>query len=342
MSNKSENTGTLQREDMVLSTRVRLARNFENAAFPNRLSVQQAGEVVNRAALAIAKSPMSNDFSLIFLKNNSPTDNSALVEKHLISPDLVKHAERGALLLSNDKKVSIMVCEEDHLRIQAIMSGCQLAKAYSVASQVDDYIAENDSYAFSAKYGFLTACPTNVGTGLRASFMLHLPALTMLNQIEAISQAVGRLGMTVRGFYGEGSHAFGSIYQISNQITLGRSEEDIMHALEETTMQVIDKEIAAREALLKNSEVAVKDKLMRAQGILLHAYKLTSQELLQLWSDLRLGVGTGVISGVSAKKADSLLSLQPAALSQKAGKEMTNSQRDIFRAECVKLILAEE
>lgn len=327
-------------EQMVLSTRIRLARNFEGMPFPNRLSPQQAGEVVDRAASAIAKSPMGSDFSLIFLKSNTPTENNALVERHLVSPDLLKHVDRGAVLLSKEKNISIMICEEDHLRIQAIMDGCELDGAYELASKADDIIAQSERYAYSDRYGFLTACPTNVGTGMRASFMLHLPTLTMLGQVEAIGQAVGRLGMTVRGFYGEGSRAFGSIYQISNQVTLGRSEKDTLRTLEEVAMQVIEKEQNARDMLLEHNDSQIRDKLLRSYGILRYAHKLGSQELLQLWSDVRLGVSLGMIDEIDTQTADSLLLLQPAELIQRAKKEMTAGQRDIFRAECAKLILS--
>jgi len=174
---------------------------------------------------------------------------------------------------------------------------------------------------------------------MRASFMLHLPALTMARQIEAVGQAVGRLGLTIRGFYGEGSKAYGSIYQLSNQITLGRSEEDIMKSLEDTAMQVIEKEASARRFILKNNESDIKDKLLRSYGVLLYAYRLGSYELLQLWSDLRMAISLGVITDVSRKTADTLLLLQPAELMQRAKREMSGPERDIFRAECVKLIL---
>lgn len=328
------------RSGVVMSTRVRLARNFADLPFPHMASDDQSQQVINRAAAAIAKSPAANDFRLIFIKDNDDTANNAMIEEHLISPDLIRHRSSAAVLINSGHSISIMVGEEDHLRIQSLVDGCDLRGAYAAADLVDGYISSREEYAFSQRLGYLTACPSNLGTGMRASFMLHLPALTMAQQIEAVTRAVGRLGLTVRGFYGEGSKAQGAIYQLSNQVTLGHSEEEILHNLEVTADQVISKEMQAREFFLKNNEADIRNRLMRSFGILKYAYKIDSNELLQLWSDLRMAISMGVNTQVSAQTADKLLALRPAELNRLAGRDMTAAERDLYRAQRVKEILA--
>jgi protein arginine kinase len=326
-------------EDIVLSTRVRLARNFADTPFPGMQTPQQAQQVIDRVAGAVSKSPMAYDFSLTYLKNNTEDENRSMVEQHMISPDLIAHSDSGAVLISRDKSLSIMIGEEDHLRIQAIFNGFALPQALERAFEAENAIAAQAPFAFDETFGYLTACPTNTGTGMRASCMLHLPALTMTHQIEAVTRAVGTLGFAVRGFYGEGSKARGCLYQLSNQITLGRSEEEIVRALKDTANQVIDREAQARRYLAEKSGAALKDRLLRSYGVLTWACQLSSDELLQMWSDLRLALSLGYLTCVSAAQADALLLLQPATLTLRAKTEMTPAQRDIFRAQCVKNIL---
>ena len=329
-------------ESVVLSTRVRLARNLKDLPFPNMQSADQAQQVIDRTALALSRSDMKNDFALTYLRANSESENIALIEDHLISPDLVKASQRAAVFINKEKTLSIMVGEEDDIRIQAIMNGRSLNEALDLANKADDSIAENETYAFHDTLGYLTACPSNTGTGMRASLMLHLPALTVTHQIEQIGRAVSRLGLTIRGFYGEGSQASGSIYQLSNQVTLGFSENDIVKMLNDTADQIIEREMKARYSIYNSNKTKFSDKLMRSFGMLKYAMSIDSKELYKFWSDLRLAISLGIQTEITNETADKLLSLQPAELSRLAGKAMTPEERDIYRAQCVKNILNEQ
>ncbi len=327
--------------DVVLSSRVRLARNVWDTPFPHRLSGEQSQQVINLLANAVAKSPISGEFTLTFLKDNSAVQNQALVEKHLISLDLTKNAQNAAVLISKKEDLSLMMGEEDHLRIQAILDGLSIDEAYKKASEIDALIAQSVRFAYDDDFGYLTACPTNLGTGMRASCMMHLPGLTMAGQIEALGRTLGRMGFTVRGFYGEGTKAYGSIYQLSNQVTLGKSEQELLSQLKETAQQVIARERGARRLLLEKNGIILKDRLLRSYGVLRYAAKLTTKELLQLWSETRFAVSENVLTEIDIATCDKLLTLQSAQLAVSQEEKLTDLARDTLRAKLVKKILDE-
>ncbi|RKJ19482.1 ATP--guanido phosphotransferase, partial [Butyricicoccus sp. 1XD8-22] len=216
-----------------------------------------------------------------------------LVEKHLISPRLAEHATHGAVLLSDQEDISIMINEEDHIRIQCLFPGLQISEALERANVIDNILEERIDYAFDEKLGYLTSCPTNVGTGLRASVMVHLPALILTHQMNRIIPAINQLGLVVRGIYGEGSEALGNIFQISNQITLGKSEEDIIGDLISVVQQIVAQERAAREALVKTSSIQLENKVFRSYGILANSRIIETKEASECLSDVRLGIDTG-------------------------------------------------
>src|SRR5699024_10610610 len=256
-----------------------------------------------------------------------------LVEKHLISPHLAKKAEKAGALISENEQVSIMINEEDHLRIQLYFSGLQLTKALEEAFAIDDWIEENVNYAFDEEKGYLTSCPTNLGTGLRASVMMHLPALVKTNQMSQMIPAINQLGLVVRGIYGEGSEAIGNLFQISNQVTLGKSEEEIIEDLLSVVSQLINHERAARKRFVDQSMIRLENTVFRSYGILQHSRIIESVEAAQRISDLRLGIDLGIIENVSQNILNELMILtQPAFLQHYSKKALTPNERDVYRA----------
>lgn len=325
--------------DIVLSSRIRLARNLKDIVFPTIASTEDLDRVIQLFHNSFHNSEYRNlgIFELIKMNDIELIEKRVLVEKHLISPHLSDVSERGAVILSENEEISIMVNEEDHVRIQCIFPGFQLNEALHVANSIDDWIEEKVDFAFDEKRGYLTSCPTNVGTGLRASVMMHLPALILTNQINRIIPAINQLGLVVRGIYGEGSEAQGNIFQISNQITLGKSEEDIVEDLRSVVAQVIAQERAAREMVLKSSQIQLEDKVWRSYGTLAHSRIIQSSEASQCLSDLRLGIDLGFIKNVSRTILNELMVLtQPGFLQQFAGKKLTPDERDIRRATLIR------
>jgi len=266
-----------------------------------------------------------------------PIEKRVLVEKHLISPHLAEDSPFGACLLSENEEISIMINEEDHIRIQCLFPGLQLAEALEAASELDDWIEGHVNYAFDERLGYLTSCPTNVGTGLRASVMMHLPALVLTQQINRIIPAINQLGLVVRGTYGEGSEALGNIFQISNQLTLGKSEEDIIADLHTIVQQLIAQERAARQALVKTLGIQLEDKVFRSYGILANCRVIESKEAAQCLSDVRLGIDLGYIKNVSRNILNELMILtQPGFLQQYAGGALRPEERDVRRAALIR------
>lgn len=263
-----------------------------------------------------------------------------LIEKHLISPALVSSKIKSAVAIDQNENISIMINEEDHLRIQVLYRGQNIQMAWEDANRIDDFLEEHLPYAYDETWGYLTSCPTNVGTGLRASFMLHLPALTLLGYMKEIIETITKLGIAVRGFYGEGSEVVGNLYQISNQITLGQPEEDIIANVISITNQIIEQERQARLKLLNENRAFIEDKVYRSFGILKYARNISSNEALRLISDVRMGISMGIIKEVTIDKIDVLLNLiQPAMIQDYFGREMTPEERDIKRAELIRKIL---
>ncbi|WLR50934.1 protein arginine kinase [Bacillus tianshenii] len=325
--------------DIVLSSRIRLARNMQEVPFPTVASTEALAKVISLFQEYFSNQHLDGVGKLELLPMNEmePIEKRVLVEKHLISPHLAEVSEAGAVVLSENEQISIMLNEEDHIRIQCLYPGLQLTEALHAATTLDDWIESKADYAFDEKRGYLTTCPTNVGTGMRASVMMHLPALVLTNQMNRIVPAINQLGLVVRGIYGEGSEAQGNIFQISNQITLGKSEQDIVEDLQSVVAQLIAQERSAREALLQSSRIQLEDRVFRSYGILAHSRIIQSKEASQCLSDMRLGIDLGFIKNVSRNILNELMILtQPGFLQQYAGKGLTPNERDIRRASLIR------
>lgn len=328
-----------EQENIVISSRIRLARNIKELPFPHRLDQNNGKKCLQMISDVCQKGQASllSSMELETFDHLGVLDRQMLVEKHLISP---AHAEaddasRG-ILLNQDGSLAIMLNEEDHLRIQCLLPGLQLTECYTRAQQIDDDLEAEMEYAFDERNGYLTACPTNVGTGLRASVMLHLPALQMTGQSNQILQNVGQLGMTVRGLYGEGTEAAGNFFQMSNQITMGQTEEEICNHLQAVTEQLVEQERILRERLQVDLKYQLEDKIGRAYGVLSHARLINSNEALGLLSDVRLGLDLGILKGVKSFALNELvIAIRPAHLQKRAEKEMDAMARDIKRAEVI-------
>lgn len=330
---------------IVISSRVRLARNLNKFNFPYLLDEQSGQEVLRLAQDALTSEEMRQQVGGIDFaqtKDLSSLDLLLLVEKHLISPQLAEEgkAERG-IALSGDEAISVMVNEEDHLRLQVLLPALQLKEAWSIASQVDDLLESKLDYAFDEQYGYLTCCPTNVGTGLRASVMMHLPAIAMTNQADKFFMSLSKLGFTVRGLYGEGTQAKGNLFQISNQVTLGHSEEEIIANLESVCSQIIEQEELMRDKLRKDGLARLEDLVFRSYGILTNAYIISSEEAMVHLSNVRLGLDMGLLKDVQNRKLNELLvMIRPAFLRKLAGKEIDAFNRDFKRAELIRETLS--
>ncbi|MEB1809850.1 MAG: protein arginine kinase [Bacillaceae bacterium] len=325
--------------DIVLSSRIRLARNLKDFTFPILATMEEAKLIVNHISTNLMKNPYNSvgQLELLHMDDLKANVKKVLVEKHLISPHLSEESKHGAVLLSEDESVSIMINEEDHLRIQCLFSGFQLSEGLVLASGLDDWIEDKLTYAFDEKRGYLTSCPTNVGTGLRASVMMHLPALVMTQQLNKILPAINQLGLVVRGIYGEGSEALGNLFQISNQMTLGKSEQDIVEDLRGVVMQLIQQERSAREMLLQSSKIQLEDRVYRSFGVLSNSRIMESKEAAQRLSEVRLGIDLGLIEGISGNILNELMILtQPGFLQQFAGETLSPNQRDERRAALIR------
>ena len=322
--------------DIVLSTRIRLARNIDEYPFPARLNAQGKKEVCEKVR-DLLLSQKEWDFSYTQMKDLSKAQRISLAERHLISPDFISQQD-GALILTDDEAISIMLCEEDHIRLQVMMSGLALKEAYSVADKIDNILSAGLNYAFDERIGYLTQCPTNLGTAMRASVMLHLPALTKCGQIGRLASTVSKLGLVIRGARGEGTSPKGEIYQLSNQITLGISEEEALDNLQSIALQLVAQERAAAQSLMENP--AQEDKMWRALGILKNARMLSCDEFMELASLVRMGARAGNID-VDIKKLNEITySVQPATINAHEGRELTAQQRDIMRADMVRKVFA--
>lgn len=280
--------------DIVISTRVRLARNLDAVPFPGSLKDKTEASAKITDAIRNGNSTLSKDLELIMLDKENAQSKERLAEEHLISPQLLEGSGKS-VFISKDKTMSVMLMEEDHIRLQVIMAGNALDEAYDLADKVDNVIEEGVTYAFDENFGYLTACPTNAGTGMRASLMLHLPALALTKKLSNVISSAGGMGIAVRGLYGEGTGAYGNFYQISNQITMGISEKEIIERLKNVTGRIIDMEKQAREFLMKNSTAALSDKFYRSYGTLKFARAISSAEAKALLSDVMLGRSMGII-----------------------------------------------
>lgn len=316
-------------DDIVVSTRIRLARNLPGIPFPARMTNEQRRELNLKVKSAIEDSntPFSKSLKYIDMGDIPHTEIQAMVERHIISPEFAAENSERAIILSSDESISIMIGEEDHVRIQVILGGLQLEEAYDTAERLDALLYGSLHFAFDRNLGFLTECPTNLGTGLRASVMLHLPVIESSGEISRLADSVGKIGFTVRGMYGEGSKAKASMYQVSNQITLGISEKNALDNLKIITQQLIEKERGEREGL---NRIKLEDMCFRALGTLQNCRILSSEEMMNLLSLIKLGLSMGIIkSDVLPVKL--LVEGQTYMLMKKYG-QMEPEERDIYRA----------
>lgn len=328
--------------DVVISSRVRLARNLAGFNFVSRASKAERLQVMELAQQRIMSGSLASAVMWVSMADLPAVDRSVLVERHLISKQHAKGDEPRAVAISNpDERLSIMVNEEDHLRIQVIRAGLGLSDAFAQIDEVDDRLESQMDYAYSPRFGYLTACPTNVGTGIRVSVMLHLPALKMTGEIEKVRRAAKGMSLAVRGFYGEGSDAVGDFYQLSNQTTLGKTERGVLQEFEQSIVpKVVEYERAARRSLAEKRRAIFEDSVFRALGTLRHARLLKADEATTLLGLVRLGVATGVVEGVDLRTVNQLLLMtQPAHLQKGARKDLDQATRRVERARMTRTML---
>ncbi|MBI4309235.1 MAG: protein arginine kinase [Candidatus Omnitrophica bacterium] len=329
--------GTGPSANIVMSSRIRLARNLDPAVFTNKAGKKNLESVFIAVEKAAGNISLFKGASLFRMVELDPVDRQLLVERHLMSHEHASNPEGKGLLVSTEEVVSVMINEEDHLRIQVMRSGLNLTDAWSIINAIDDAFAREFKYAFLPNWGYLTACPTNTGTAMRGSVMVHLPALVMTKQINKVLAAISKLSFASRGFYGEGTQASGNFYQISNQVSLGHSEADIIQNINGLIRQVIEQEEQARQALLVQSRPMLEDKICRSWGLLKTARIISSQEAIELFSMARLGVDMGILKNVDHKAINELfIVIQPAHLQKIEGKKLNAFERDTKRAAVIR------
>lgn len=330
--------------DVVISSRIRLARNLTNYPFSQKLSNNQAIELVEELnrLIPVLESKLLVKINGYTLSSIDDTNKTAMIERHVVSPQLVTKKQSTGLIVSADEKISVMVNEEDHLRIQSITSGMNLKEAYTIANQVDDILEENLDYAFHDKYGYLTSCPTNLGTGLRASYMLFLPALSFSKRVVPLVEELSQYGIALRGTYGEATKSIGHLYQISNQKTLGRREEEIIDSLNKIVEQVVKQERDQREYIITNNYKEIEDKIFRSYGILKYARQISSKDALTLLAQVKLGLDTNIIKlSDNCNIYDLMVKTQPGNLQYYYDEDLRDDQRNHYRAELIRKNLSE-
>jgi protein arginine kinase len=322
---------------IVMSSRVRLARNVRDAAFPGWAKKPERVKILEMIRPAVESLPeMKGAFSEA-MDNLGALDKQILVERHLISREHAAKSSGSGLVLNREESFCVMVNEEDHLRMQALRPGLQLRQAWGAIDHLDSELEKKLDYAFDSELGYLTACPTNLGTGIRVSAMLHLPGLVLGEQINPIIQSVNKLGLAVRGLYGEGTEALGNVFQVSNQMTLGETETTIVERLEKVLSQIIEHEENARQTLLEKKPKVVFNHIGRAYGILANAHSISSKETMNLLSLMRLGVDMGLFPGAERSLVDELfIQTQPAHLQKQFSDKLSAEERDLLRADMVR------
>lgn len=325
--------------DVVISSRVRLARNLDNYPFSSKITEEQANSLVNEVK-GVSSSLSEKDNRRYYACNISTLsdiDKTAMVERHIVSPLLAQKEQTTGLILSEDETISIMINEEDHVRIQAIVGGMNLEKAYQEADRIDDIAYEKLHFAYDEKYGYLTSCPTNAGTGMRASCMVFLPALSSARLIQKLIEEVGKYGVTIRGIYGEGTKSLGNIYQISNQKTMGNSESEIIENLKRIVFQVVKQERKRREYMLSVSTDEIEDQVFRSYGVLKYARQISSEDAMALLSQLKFGADCGLVKFDKEFNVHKLMmGVQPGSLQWTLGKNVGSLTRDQSRAEYIR------
>lgn len=326
---------SLSREDIVLSSRIRLARNIFGEPFPNKLNKEQGREISKKISDSLP-GEFTNEFKKINLWDSREIDNKVFYEKHIISRKLINNKEFSSLIYNKEETKAILINEEDHIRIQTITAGLDLKEAYKEAGVIDDLLEEKLEYAFHESLGFLTACPTNLGTGLRASVMIHLPGITRSNKIGVIGNNLNRVGMVIRGSYGEGTEVLSNLYQISNQVTLGITEEDMINNLERIVSEVINQENKERDELVKNYKYELEDRISRSLAILKSSVLISYKEALELLSNVRMGVEMGMLNIEKEKLNQLLLKTSSPYIAWNEGKELSEREKNIIRSNILK------
>lgn len=323
--------------DIVVSSRMRLARNLEAYPFPSRFTPEQRREIAEYLREVLCNFDEGPRLTWFALDELSDVDRQVLLERHLISKEHAEGEGVRGVAVSDDESIAIMVNEEDHLRMQVFHSGLRLAEAWQIINRLDDAVSQRVQYAFSPEFGYLSACPTNVGTGLRASVMLHLPALGLTGQVEAFFRSVNRINLAVRGLYGEGTEATGNLFQVSNQVSLGKSEEEIIENLSSAVPQIVLYERKAREHIMERRREQVEDRIWRALAMLQSARVMTSGETLELLSHVRLGINLGLLPDVDIGVINQLfVQTLPGHLQKLNGKVLGPDDRDVFRARFIR------
>ncbi len=329
--------------DIVMSSRIRLARNLEQLPFATRSSPASQAEVLRLVQQGLSQATLLPHPLMLEMDHLDEVDRQFLVERHLISREHAAQPDHRAVAIGRGEVVSIMINEEDHLRIQVMQSGLNLRDGWKLIHALDDELSEVIPYAYMSDWGYLTCCLTNTGTGMRASVMVHLPALVITKQINKVLHAITKLGLTARGLYGEGTDASGNFFQISNQVALGRSEEELVENIERILKQVIEQEQTAREDLRSNNRLQLEDRIWRAYGILAHAQTISSTETLDLLSAVRLGVDLGIMKSLDRSTLNELMLLsQPAHLQKLEQCKLSAQERDAKRAALIRRRLGTE
>jgi protein arginine kinase len=324
-------------DPVTVSSRIRLARNVKDTLFPGWAGEEECQRIWTLLRTVLLEAPTMDPGRAWGMDELSGLDRLMLFERHLISREQMERGAGSGVVIREDERLAVMVNEEDHLRLQALQPGLDLRTAWAEINQMDSEIEAQIDYAFSPRIGYLTACPSNVGTGMRASVMLHVPGLVAINEMQAVVKGVAKIGLAVRGLWGEGSEAAGNMYQISNQMTLGEKEIDIISHLEQIVQEIVQHERNARLRLFEQREELVRDQAGRALGVLSQAYVLTSKEALDLLSDLRLGVDMGIIIlGRPELLNDLLIMIQPGHLQHAEARKLKAAERDVARATLVR------
>jgi protein arginine kinase len=329
-----------EESEIVLSTRVRLARNIDNTRFPHNCSKEELAAVLDRTRQAVEDTRGLRRGHYFAMGSASSTDRQFLAERHLISRELLFNSSSRGLIVNDREDLCVMINEEDHLRIQGYRSGFDIAGAFDRVNQLDTQLADGIGFAFNERLGYLTACPTNLGTGMRASLLIHLPGLVHSKEINRLLDSLRQLNHSIRGLYGEGSEVMGNLFQLSNSATLGTAEDDIVAGLREMVNKVVGFEHRSRDMLLRKARSLLEDKVWRAFGLLSHARSVSTKEALSLISAVRMGVGMEIIDRPSLPALNQLLvDIQPAHIQVRHGSALDSNERDMTRAELIRSVM---
>lgn len=329
--------GTGPNSDIVISSRLRLARSLDKVSFPHWADKKQSEGALRSIEEAFSKIDYLKTTTIFKLADVDSLDKQFLIERHLMSLEHAQKTDSKAVAIDNEEIISVMINEEDHLRIQVMQSGFNLFEAWNIIDRIDDALSKELPIAFSQEWGYLTACPTNTGTGMRGSVMLHLPALVMMRSIDRVLAAISKLSFTTRGLYGEGTQALGNFFQVSNQVSLGHSEDEIIGNINGLIRQIIEQENQAREVMASRNRAILEDKVHRSFGILKNAHIISSQETIELLSMVRLGLDLGMIAGLDRRSINELfIIILPAHLQKMESKKLSSQERDVKRAQIIR------